>query len=218
MVIPESYLNNCLFKKKDQAFQAATEASKILNTKHVAIPLTLEEKLTPGGEPKATLETIDEEKVVDFLSKQFGLPKALMMEACSVDPQVISLVPKEIAYSHVLLPLTRRGNSLAIAIADPSNVYGIDDVKFLTGFNIEVYIASYTSIQKALEKYYGPEEPKSGANEIFVHGGVYDTLESSSEPAEKKPEGESGQKPPQKRGIVKEDPSLYERFSKIELD
>jgi type IV pilus assembly protein PilB len=96
---------------------------------------------------------IQEDDLTQFLSKQYGVP-AINLSEFEVDPDVIALLPKEVVIRHRVVPVNRAGSSLIIAIADPSNILAIDDLKFVTGYNIEVVVASEVSISQAIEKYY----------------------------------------------------------------
>ena len=96
---------------------------------------------------------INEEKLVSFLSKQWGVP-AVNLSDYKVDPSVIKIIPYEIARKYLITPVARVGATLTIAMVDPSNVFIIDDVKFMTGFNVEVVVASESSVLNALTTYY----------------------------------------------------------------
>jgi type IV pilus assembly protein PilB len=101
---------------------------------------------------------IEESKLTDFLSKQYGVP-AINLKEFDVDPEIIKLVPKEVALKHLVLPVNRAGSSLIAAMCDPSNIYAVDDLKFLTGYNIEPVVASEPSIREAIERYYAEKGP-----------------------------------------------------------
>jgi type IV pilus assembly protein PilB len=79
---------------------------------------------------------------------------AINLSEFEIDRDVITLLPKEVVERHRVIPVNRAGSSLIIAIADPSNILAIDDLKFVTGYNIEVVVASEVSITQAIEKYY----------------------------------------------------------------
>ncbi|MDC0709792.1 type IV-A pilus assembly ATPase PilB [Stigmatella sp. ncwal1] len=101
---------------------------------------------------------IEESKLTDFLSKQYGVP-AINLKDFDVDPEIIKLVPKEVAEKHLVIPVNRAGPSLIVAMCDPSNIYAVDDLKFLTGYNIESVVASEISIREAIERYYAEKGP-----------------------------------------------------------
>jgi len=104
---------------------------------------------------------ITEEKLVSFLSKQWGVP-AVTLSDYMVDSLVLKLIPYEIARKYLIVPVARVGATLTIAMADPSNVFVIDDVKFMTGFNVEVVVAGESSVINAINSYY------KGKNEALV--------------------------------------------------
>lgn len=97
---------------------------------------------------------VTEEKIVSFLSKQYGVP-AINLADYKIDPNIIKLIPKDLAQKHLIIPVTRVGPNLTIAMADPTNVFAIDDVKFITGYNVEVVVASESAIIEAISKCYG---------------------------------------------------------------
>ena len=72
-----------------------------------------------------------------------------------VDESVIKIIPAETARKYQILPLSRSGATLTIAMADPTNVFAMDDIKFMTGYNVEPVVASESSLEEAIEKYYG---------------------------------------------------------------
>jgi type IV pilus assembly protein PilB len=96
---------------------------------------------------------ITEEKLVAFLSKQYGVP-AINLADYKIDAAVLKLVPADMAKKYLIMPVARVGATLTIAMADPSNVFAIDDVKFMTGYNVEVVVSSETAIVSAITTYY----------------------------------------------------------------
>jgi type IV pilus assembly protein PilB len=96
---------------------------------------------------------IDEQDLTTFLSKQYGVPSINLAEF-EIDPEISKLVPREVAEKHLVIPVNRAGSSLIVAMSDPSNIYAIDDLKFVTGYNIEVVVASEASIKQAIDKAY----------------------------------------------------------------
>jgi type IV pilus assembly protein PilB len=99
------------------------------------------------------LGLVEESEVADVISTQYGVP-TISLDEFQVDPDVIRLIPEEVANKHTILPVNRAGSTLILATADPSNIFAIDDVKFLTGYNVEVVVAAEESIRRAIEKYY----------------------------------------------------------------
>ena len=101
---------------------------------------------------------IEESKLTDFLSKQYGVP-AINLKEFDVEPDIIKLVPKDVAEKHLVVPVNRAGSALIVAMCDPSNIYAVDDLKFLTGYNIEAVVASEPAIREAIERYYAVKGP-----------------------------------------------------------
>ncbi|HEU5452558.1 MAG TPA: ATPase, T2SS/T4P/T4SS family, partial [Terriglobales bacterium] len=97
---------------------------------------------------------LSDEDVTNFLSRQYGVP-AINLTYFEIDPTVVKLIPYETAKRYQILPLSRVGASLTIAMVDPTNVFAMDDIKFMTGFNIEPVVASESSILDGIEKAYG---------------------------------------------------------------
>lgn len=99
---------------------------------------------------------IQEADLTSFLSKQYGVP-SVDLNSFEVQPEVIQLIPRDVATRHSILPVNKVGASLIIAMSDPSNIFAVDDIKFLTGYSVEVVVASENAIREAIEKYYQNE-------------------------------------------------------------
>jgi type IV pilus assembly protein PilB len=96
---------------------------------------------------------VTEEKLVDFLSRQYNVP-AINLSDYKIDHSLLKLIPVDMARKYLIMPVARVGATLTIAMVDPSNVFAIDDVKFRTGYNVEVVVTSESSIGDALSNYY----------------------------------------------------------------
>ncbi|MCI0371858.1 MAG: type IV-A pilus assembly ATPase PilB [candidate division NC10 bacterium] len=96
---------------------------------------------------------ISEDDITSFLSKQYGVP-SINLSHFEIDGAVIKLIPGEIAQKHMIVPINRTGSVLTVAMADPSNIFTIDDIKFMTGFKVEPVVAAESSIKNAINKYY----------------------------------------------------------------
>lgn len=97
---------------------------------------------------------VKEEDITSLLSEQYGVP-AIHLEHFDIDESVLKHIPADIAQKFLLIPIERTGAVLTVAMADPSNVFAIDQIRFLTGYTIEPVVASEASIRKAIEKCYG---------------------------------------------------------------
>ena len=105
------------------------------------------------GEALVRLGLLDEQQLVNILSKQYGIP-AVNLENFEIDPEVVKLVPEDLVHKYGLMPINRVGSTLIVALEDPSNMFAVDDIKFMTGYNVEVVVASASSIKKAVDKHY----------------------------------------------------------------
>ncbi len=106
------------------------------------------------GSTLVEMGLIDEKTLVKFLSKQLGVPPVDLSTLKTVPDDVLSLVPAETAYRYQILPLGRKGNTLIIAMIDPTNVIAIDEIKFLTGLEVACAVALESALNDALKKFY----------------------------------------------------------------
>jgi type IV pilus assembly protein PilB len=117
----------------------------------------IEEQKSKGGRLGANLAKLGilgEDKLISFLSKKYRVP-AINLDEFEVSQDIISLVSNEVAKKHMVIPVNRSAATLIVAMTDPSDMFALDDLKFLTGYNISPVIASEEAIGKAIEKYYG---------------------------------------------------------------
>src|SRR6058998_796206 len=104
---------------------------------------------------------VKDEEITALLSKQYGVP-SINLAQFEIDPAVIKLIPAETAQKYQIIPLSRAGATLTIAMTDPTNVFAMDDIKFMTGYNVEPVVASETAVIEAVQKYY-PSKAGAGA-------------------------------------------------------
>ena len=139
------------------------------------------------------LGLISDDMITAVLSRQYGIP-SVNLDLFNIDPAVISLIPQEVAQKHSVLPLSRVGATLTLAMVDPTNVFAMDDVKFMTGLNVEPVVVAEASIQQAISKYYGTSkeiELAPTTDEVVVdavvaksaNGGITHADALSGEPA-----------------------------------
>src|ERR1700681_2539458 len=105
---------------------------------------------------------VKDEQVTALLSKQYGVP-AINLNQFKIDPTIVKLVPTETARKYQIIPLSRSGSTLTIAMTDPTNVFAMDDIKFMTGYTVEQVVASEVAITDAVEKYYPSGKGGAGA-------------------------------------------------------
>jgi hypothetical protein len=117
------------------------------------------------------LGIISDDMITAVLSRQYGVP-SINLDLFQIEESTISLIAQEVALKYSVLPISKVGATLTLAMADPTNVFAMDDIKFMTGLNVEPVVASEASIQLAINKYY------SSSKAIEVAGVVTDGLES----------------------------------------
>jgi type IV pilus assembly protein PilB len=96
---------------------------------------------------------VKDEEITALLSKQYGVP-SINLKQFEIDGAIIKLIPPDTAQKYQIVPLSRVGSTLTIAMTDPTNVFAMDDIKFMTGYNVEPVVASETAVVEAIEKYY----------------------------------------------------------------
>src|SRR5450759_2628681 len=106
------------------------------------------------GEALVRLGIVSEEDITETLSHQFGVP-SINLAHFEIDPGVIKLVPGEVARKYMILPVNKTGATLTIAMGDPTNVFAMDDIKFMTGYKVEPVVASEVALRTAIDKHYG---------------------------------------------------------------
>ena len=136
-------LGDLLVKEKVITPEQLDQATKLQKESHSRLASAL-----------VKLGFLTDEDVTNFLSRQYGVP-AINLSYFEIDPAVVKLIPYETAKRYQILPLSRVGASLTIAMVDPTNVFAMDDIKFMTGFNIEPVVASESSIIEGIDKAYG---------------------------------------------------------------
>jgi type IV pilus assembly protein PilB len=111
---------------------------------------------TSLGYALAKMGFISDDQITDFLSQQYKV-QAVDLKEYEIDPEVLKLISQEMCERHKIIPVSRAGSSLIVAMADPSNLHAIDDIKFTTGYNVEPVVSSEASITEAIERYFAQE-------------------------------------------------------------
>ncbi|HWZ42269.1 MAG TPA: type IV-A pilus assembly ATPase PilB [Candidatus Saccharimonadales bacterium] len=135
------------------------------------------------GSVLVKLGFVTDEEVTNFLSRQYGVP-AINLQYFEIDSTVVKLVPEDTAKRYQILPLSRVGASLTIAMVDPTNVFAMDDIKFMTGFNIEPVVASESAILEAIEKAYGGNHAGENVDELLASMGDEADVELQADQAD----------------------------------
>jgi type IV pilus assembly protein PilB len=137
------------------------------------------------GNSLVKLGFLNDDEVTAVLSRQYGVP-SINLAYFDVDPNVTKLIPMDTAVKYQVLPLSRVGSSLTLAMVDPTNVFAMDDIKFMTGFNIEPVVASESAISEAIRKQYGSFEEQERKKELeeivsFIDEGQTESVELEAE-------------------------------------
>ncbi|MFI5170347.1 MAG: type II secretion system protein GspE, partial [Vicinamibacterales bacterium] len=124
------------------------------------------------GKAFVSLGFVKDEEITSLLSRQYGVP-SINLDHFEVDPAIIKIIPAETARKYQVLPLSRSGAVLTIAMADPTNVFAMDDIKFMTGYNVEPVVASEGAIEDSIERYYGSTRSLELRRDTAPAGGGY---------------------------------------------
>jgi len=148
----------------------------------------LEYQIAQGGRlgtALVKLGSISDDDLAVLLAQQYGLP-AVNLAELDVDPNVVRVIPMETALRHQVLPVSRFGASLTVAVADPTNVFALDDIKFRTGLSVEPVVASEGAIAEAIKRFYGDAEDAERKKQIedivsFIDDGTAGSVELEAE-------------------------------------
>ena len=136
----------------------------------------LDEQKLKGGRLESNLVRlgyIKEDELLSFLSAQYRVP-SIKISKMEINPSVIKLIPSSLSKKYFIIPINRMGPKLTLAMADPSNIVVIDEIKFMTGFNVEPVVASETEIIDAIKKYYGGGGSVAGLGTVSFEAADYD--------------------------------------------
>src|SRR5688572_4586336 len=176
----------------------SAKLGEILVRENLVTPQQLREALdyqrTSGGRLGSNLVKlgiISDDVITAVLSRQYGVP-SINIDLFQIDEEVVKLISQEVALKYTVLPISKVGATLTLAMADPTNVFATDDIKFMTGLNVEPVIASEASIQTAIGKYY------SGSTEIdiFEAAMAFDAEKASGRNGKNGKNGKNGQPKP----------------------
>src|SRR6202521_4899249 len=117
---------------------------------------------------------VSDDENPEVSSRQDGVP-SINLKYYEVDPAVIKLIPQDSAVRYQIVPLSRVGSTLTIAMIDPTNVFAMDDIKFMTGFNVEPVVASETSVNEAIGKFYGDVQSGEELSKVMKDLGAEDS-------------------------------------------
>src|SRR3990167_789170 len=112
------------------------------------------------------LKLIDEDTLTHLLSQDLGYP-LISISRLKIDPELIKIIPKDIAVKYQIMPVAVMGDHLTLAMADPLNIFAIDNIKTLTGYTINPIIGRVKDIEKTIQKYYAEEQGFETPTETF---------------------------------------------------
>src|SRR3970282_900384 len=169
-------------QREEKTKQLRSRFGEILVKQEVINPdqlkTAIEEQKRTGkrlGDTLVRLGYISQYELVSILIKKKGVP-AINLDEFEVMPEVLKFIPRESAVKHSLIPINRSGGTLVVAMSDPSNIFAIDELKFATGHNIEVVVASEDSIKNAIERHYGDRKNERAKIHIEETGGSIDEI------------------------------------------
>jgi type IV pilus assembly protein PilB len=139
-------LGELLVREKRISLEQLREAQKHQKDDNISLGYAL-----------ARLGAISDQEITDFLSEQYRV-QSIDLSEYEIDREILKLISPQVCERHKIIPVSRAGSSLIVAMADPSNLNAIDDVKFLTGYNVEPVVSSESAILAALEKAYAQPE------------------------------------------------------------
>ena len=138
------------------------------------------------GEALVRVGAVTETDITETLSQQFGVP-SIDLGSFEIDPAVIKIVPGDVARKYGVLPVNKTGATLTIAMGDPTNVFAMDDIKFMTGYNVEPVVASEMALRKAIDRHYGTprsvvlkEKTRSTSSFALPDGGSMEEVMAST--------------------------------------
>ena len=124
------------------------------------------------------LGLVTDDMITAVLSRQYGIP-SVNLDLFKIDEAVLRLIPQEVAQKYSVIPLSRVGATLTLAMVDPTNVFAMDDIKFMTGLNVEPVVVAEVSIQQAIAKYYGTSR-EIELSTLTVDDAVFESIDAAS--------------------------------------
>lgn len=105
------------------------------------------------GQVMVDLGYVTEEAIAQTITAQYGFPY-LPLESYEIDPEIVKMIPKNVATQYCLIPLDKIGRNLTVAMANPLNNQAVEDIALLSGLYVQVFVSTAGDIKKAIEKYY----------------------------------------------------------------
>jgi type IV pilus assembly protein PilB len=132
------------------------------------------------GSSLVKLGFISEKNLVSFLSRHYGVP-AIDLNEVQIDPEAMKMIPADVIFKYQAIPIKRIGSTLRVAMCDPSNILAVDDIKFLAGCHVEVFVSTESAIKSAIERFYDPSDTLSEIMDTIEDGERMELLEDVEE-------------------------------------
>ena len=115
-----------------------------------------EQKATGGklGEILQRLGFVTEDDIIECLSHQFGVP-SINLRHFEIDPGVAKIIPVDLARKYNVIPVNKTGATLTLAMTDPTNIFAMDEITFMTGYRVEPVVASEEAIRERIDRNFG---------------------------------------------------------------
>src|SRR5512136_1356599 len=147
------------------------------------LEMALQEQKISGqklGTSLVKMGYISEKNLVSFLSRHYGVP-AIDLNEVQIDPEAMKMIPADVIFKYQAIPIKRVGSTLRVAMSDPSNILAIDDIKFLAGCHVEVFVSTESAIKTAIDRFYDPSDALTEIMENIEEGEKMELLEDSEE-------------------------------------
>ena len=115
-----------------------------------------EQRSTGGkiGEVLQRLAFVTEEDIIECLSLQYGVP-SINLRHFDIDENVAKVIPVDLARKYNVIPVNKTGATLTVGMADPTNIFAMDEITFMTGYRVEPVVSSEEAILEAIDRYFG---------------------------------------------------------------
>ena len=132
------------------------------------------------GSSLVKLGIISEKNLVSFLSRHYGVP-AIDLNEIQIDPEAMKMIPADVIFKYQAIPIKRIGSTLRVAMSDPSNILAIDDIKFLAGCHVEVFVSTESAIKASIDRFYDPTDTLSEIMGTIEEGEGVELLDDSED-------------------------------------
>jgi type IV pilus assembly protein PilB len=159
----------------------------LLVSNSLITPLQLEKALQEQkisgnklGSALVKMGYITEKNLVSFLSRHYGVP-AIDLNEVQIDPEATKMIPADVIFKYQAIPIKRVGSTLRVAMSDPSNILAIDDIKFLAGCHVEVFVSTESAIKASIDRFYDASDTLNEIMGNIEEGEKMELLEDSEE-------------------------------------